>query len=479
LTTAFSPLAAGFPQAGRADWEALVEKTLKGAGAESLVLPLADGLRLLPLYPAAETTWPRLDRAGAPDGRPWDIRAPVTASEPATANAGLMADLEGAAASLLLIIDPTGARGVALSSAQTLGDLLQGVLVEIAPIALDARFLGPTAADWLNVALKGSPAAAPQFHLDPIAAFAAEGLSPGPIESHLIAAADVAARLVAIYPKAGLFRAGGEVVHEGGGSPAQELAFVLASALTYAKAMGRSGLTSEAAFSGVVLGLAADADPLMTVAKFRAARLLWSKMTRACGVEYPSVIEGRSSQRMLTRASAWTNLVRLTVAAFAAAVGGADALALGAFSDALGAPTDTARRLSRNIQLILMEEARIGAVSDPAAGSGALETLTLDLARAAWAEFNQIEARGGLIGALRDGWIARRVAQAREALAEDIASGARAIVGVTGFKAPAEAAELIEIDPTPRVSAAAPDPRKPGPDSHCPPLAAIRLESLA
>jgi len=180
---------------------------------------------------------------------------------------------------------------------------------------------------------------------------------------------------------------------------------------------------------------------------------------------------------MLTRADAWTNLVRLTSAAFAGAVGGADAIVIGAFTDALGLPTAFARRMSRNLQLILMEEGHVGAVADPAAGAGALETLGADLARAAWAGFNAIEAAGGVVAALREGVIAQRVKAATADLAAGLADRSLRVVGVTDFRAgeaPAPTTALAEAVPV-----AAPDPRLPGPDSHCPALTPIRLEDLA
>jgi methylmalonyl-CoA mutase len=170
---------------------------------------------------------------------------------------------------------------------------------------------------------------------------------------------------------------------------------------------------------------------------------------------------------MLAAKDAWTNMIRLTAAGFAAAVGGADAVVLGAFTDAIGLPTAFARRQSRNIQLVLMEEAHVGRVADPAAGAGYLEALTDEIARAAWAEFQAIEAQGGIIAALTSGHVARLVETAKAARPEP------KIVGVTAF--PPEKDAPVEIErATPR-PAEAPSPRLPGPDSACPPLRPMRL----
>ena len=471
-------LAADFPPAARADWLALVEKTLKGAGLASLAGRTPDGLAVEPLYTADDApvaaAFPTAPRDGE---RAWDIRAAIAHPDPAHANAQILEALAGGASSILITIDPAGVEGVAIGSGQALEGLLEGVALDIAPIALDAGFLGAGCAEWLAAAAKASPAAGPAFHLDPLTAFAATGASPGPIESHLIAGAGLAARLAETYPKASLYRASGRVVHEAGGTPAQELAFAAAAALSYAKALVRAGLAIEAAFARVTLGLAVDGDALASIAKLRAARLIWTRITGACGVAGRARIEALSSRRMLTRADPWTNLVRLTAAGFAAVVGGADAVVLGAFTDAIGLPTAQARRLARNTSLILMEEAHLGRVADPMAGTWAVEALTADLARAAWTRFTAIEAAGGLAEALRAGLIVGQIDEARANLKAALACGETKIVGVTDF--PGGAVGAVAIEPDAKISAQAPDPRLPGPDSHCPALVPIRLEALA
>jgi methylmalonyl-CoA mutase len=160
-------------------------------------------------------------------------------------------------------------------------------------------------------------------------------------------------------------------------------------------------------------------------------------------------------------------MIRLTAAGFAAAVGGADAVVLGNFTDALGLPTAFARRQSRNTQLVLMEEAHVGRVADPAAGSGYIEALTDEIARAAWAEFQAIEAAGGIVEALASGHVARQVEAARAARPEP------KIVGVTAF--PPEKDAPPEIERATPKPVDAPSPRLPGPDGHCPPLRPMRL----
>lgn len=467
--TDLTALAAAFPAVTAADWRALVEKTLKDAPFDSLTRTTAEGLPIAPLYEGADRS-PAFPLRPFDAERPWDIRARITHPDPVRANADLMTDLEGGAASALIRLDPTGAAGVAVGSAEGLARVLDGVMLELAPVALDAGFLGPKAADWLAAAAKGSPAAKLFLHLDPLSAFAEAGESPGPIESHLVSAATVARRLAESYPDAGLFLASGRVVHEAGGGEAGELAFAMAAAVAYAKALVRAGLPMQDAFARTVLGLSADADYFATLAKLRAARRLWARITAACGVTATPRIEARSSHRMLAAHDPWTNMLRLTAAAVGASIGGADSIVLGSFTDALGLPTAFARRQSRNTQLVLMEEAHLGRVADPGAGSGYVEALTDEIARAAWTAFQAIEAKGGLIAALADGHIAAETARVREAR---VAGGPLKIVGVTAFPQPDQAP--VEVERATPKAVEAPSPRLPGPDGRCPPLKPIRL----
>jgi methylmalonyl-CoA mutase len=458
-------LAGDFPPATEADWRRLVDKTLGEAPFESLAKTTAEGLPIAPLYgqadrPAAPARQPAADRA-------WEVATLTAHPDAARANAELLADLRGGAAAAVVRIDPTGEAGVAVGSERDLARALDGVILELAPVGLDAGFLGPQAADWLSAVAKSSPGALLRFHLDPLSAFAAAGASPGPIEAHLISAANVAVRLAETYPQAQLFLASGRVIHEAGGGEALEVAFAAAAAVTYAKALVRANLPMADAFGRITLGLSADADYFVTIAKLRAARAVWARIAAACGADPTARIEAKSSRRMLAARDAWTNLIRLTAAGFGAAVGGADSVILGAFTDALGRPTAFARRQSRNAQLVLMEEAHIGRVADPAAGAGYLEALTDQIARAAWAEFQAIEAMGGIVAALGNGHIFSKVEAAKAARPEP------RIIGVNAF--PPDKETPVEIELAAARPVEAPSPRLPGPDSACPPLKPIRL----
>jgi len=458
-------LVAAFPPAQRADWLALVEKTLAGADFDTtLTSRTADGLIVQPLYTADDATpSPAQRRAASADPtRPWDLRTLIDHPDPVRANADALADLTGGAASVVVKLDPSGVQGVAVGGQDDLARVLDGVLLDLAPVALDAGLMGGPAAAWLAALAKGAPAAPLAFNLDPLSAYALVGAAPMALSE---SAAQMAS-LAQTYPKATLYLASGVVVHEAGGAAAQELGFALAAALAYAKALAAAGLALPSAFQGVALSLAADADYFLTLAKFRAARHLMTRLAEACDVALTPRIEARSSRRMLAKLDPWVNLLRLASAAFGAALGGADVIQLDAFTQPLGHPSSLARRQARNIQLVLMEESELGRVADPAAGSWFLDRLTDQIARAAWTQFQIIEGEGGALAALASGRLAAEVADARNRLAADIAAGKPPLIGVTKYlNADVSAVEVETVDPAPFA--------KPYPQGSAPPPAAF------
>jgi methylmalonyl-CoA mutase len=467
-------LADDFLDQSEAAWLRLVEKTLKGAALDSLIHTTADGIEIQPFYGPEPSAHPPLGPVAKPGQHGnWDIRALCQAPNAAEANRLLLADLYGGAASALVVVDNGQGDGVTLRDAADLAQVLDGVIIDLAPVALDAGFLGPLASDWLARAAKAAPQAPLAFHLDPLGAFARAGASRGPLAAHVASAAQAAARHHPTYLQASLFLASGRVVHEAGGSDVQELAFMTAAAVAYAKAGVKAGLTLQTALKGVVLGASIDAEYFTGIAKLRAIRLLWDQLTNAFGVEAPAVIEARSSRRMLSKMDSATNLIRLTVSNFAAAVGGADAIALDAFTQPFGAPGDLARRQARNIQLVLMEEAHLARVQDPGRGAWFIEDYSRKLAHAAWRQFQDIEGRGGLVCALIDGSFAEGIAAVRAHRRAAFESKTAKLVGVNLHPNAADAPPPPVVC-EPAAVERAPDAGHEGADDHCPALSPIR-----
>lgn len=463
------PLADDFPPGDAAAWMALVNKTLEGQDFDRrLVSRTFDGLGVQPLYTAANGGPPLAGAARGPytEGR-WDIRARVLHPDPIAANLAALEELNGGAGSLLISVDPSGETGVAVGSAADLDVLLEGVFIDLATVALDAGAQGVAVGQWLQD-LGEARTLRPKLalHVDPLSNFAESGLAAGGITAQIEAAAGLAERGVAET----VFLASGQVVHEAGGGEAAELGFAMAGALSYARALIDLGRPQAKAFGAVALGFAADGDFFMTMAKFRAARAIWTRITgAAAGLPLPAVIEARSSRRMLSTLDPWVNLLRLTSAGFGAAAGGADSIVLDAFSQPLGRPTQFARRQARNTQLVLMEESRLGQVADPAAGSWHLESLSRALARAGWAFMQAIEAAGGAAAALENGLVADAVRATRTAREAAIATRKSGLIGVSEFPDLSEAGVDLDLaDGTP-FAKPAPAPLL-GPDSRCPPL---------
>lgn len=467
-------LSSDFPASTLQDWRARAEKSLKGEPFDSLITRTADGLSILPLYAADPDRSSLRARPGRAEDplRPWDLRTLINHPVPGRANEHALEALTGGSASLLVKLDDTGETGVAVGSQDDLARALDGVLLDLAPVALDAGFMGAEAANWLAVLAKGAPEAPLAFHLDPLSAFAREGRSHGPVAAHVNAAAQAGARHAGAYPRASLFLASGRFVHEAGGTEAQELGVMAAAVVAYLRALEAAGIAPAEGLKRIVLGLSADARYPVQIAKLRAARALWARIAGACGAGAPAVIEVRSSARMLADRGVHNNLLRLTAAAFAGAVGGAQAVVLDPFTAPLGGDNPLARRQARNTQLILMEESHLGRVADPAGGAFFFEQLTGDLARAGWTAFQAIEAEGGLAAALLSGSLSDGVATARESLIAATRDGSAPILGVSLYPADEDP---VTIDPRPAHAVPAPDIRQAGPDDACTPIAPIRL----
>jgi methylmalonyl-CoA mutase len=197
--------------------------------------------------------------------------------------------------------------------------------------------------------------------------------------------------------------------------------------------------------------LAADADQFLTIAKFRSVRKLWARVEQACGLApAPAHVAAETAWRMMTRRDPSVNILRSTIAVFAAGLGGADAITVLPFTAAIGLPDRFARRIARNTQLVLLEESHLAKVSDPTAGSGGIEDLTQQLCGAAWSLFRDIEKAGGAAAALEQGLIQSKVAATRGEREKNIARRKDALTGTSEFPNIHEAAvHVLEVAPHP------------------------------
>ncbi|MFJ9152081.1 methylmalonyl-CoA mutase family protein [Streptomyces sp. NPDC102270] len=435
-------LAAEFPDANLDQWHSLVAgvlrksgKEVSGAAAEdALSTALEDGLRTRPLYTAHDTApdpgfpgFAPFVRGARPEGNTtggWDVRQRHAVAD----NSAVLTDLENGVTSLWLV---AGEGGIPVAS---LGAVLDGVHLDLAPVVLDAGGQFQAAAEELlrlhdergidHKAVRGNLGA------DPLGHEARTGEELG-----FAQVVPLARRCAEEYPGLRSLTVDALPYHEAGGSAAQELGASIATGVAYLRGLTEAGLSVEQACGQLEFRYAATADQFLTIAKLRAARRLWARVAEVCGVPGAGAQAQHAvvSPVMMTRRDPWVNMLRATIATLAAGVGGAEAVTVLPFDHALGLPDAFARRVARNTSTILVEESHLSRVIDPAGGSWYVERLTDELAEAAWRFFRTIERDGGQAAVLRSGRIRTDLATTWAQRSKKLATRREPITGVSEF----------------------------------------------
>ncbi len=447
-------LAADFAPATYDDWRKLVDGVLKGAPFEKLVGKTYDNLRIDPIYRRARDAAPIAGRAQA---APWQIMQRIDHPDPAAANAQALHDLENGATGLQLeFAGGPGARGFGIADAttETLARVLEGVFFD-AGIAIALHpVLGRDNAGMNLAGLVEARGFEPanvdiRFNYQPLSTMAVRGATAAPWPEMAPPFAKMIRELMGRGFKGPFALADGRPVHDAGGSEAQELAFALAVGVAYLRALEAGGIALDVASAAISFRLAADADQFLTMAKFRALRLLWARIEQSCGLTpRPVFIAAETAWRMLTQRDPYVNMLRATLATFSAGLAGADSITVLPHTLALGLPNVFARRAARNTQLVLLEESNLAKVADPAAGSGGIEALTRELCEAAWLMFQEIEKAGGVFAALEQDLIQKKVAATRAAREANIARRKEVLTGASEFPNLHEA-HIAVLDATP------------------------------
>lgn len=432
-------LAADFAPATYEDWRKLVDGVLKGAPFEKLVSKTYDGLTIEPIYRRARDVAPI---SGRPAAAPWQIMQRIDHPDPAAANALAIHELENGANGLEIeFAGGPGTRGFGLIDAapETLKRLFDGIFVDAGiSIALHPVIGRGNAGETLAALIEQrrvDPAKVDlRFNYQALSTMAVRGRAPAPWSEMAKPFAGVVGGLMKRGFRGPFVLADGRAVHDAGGSEVQELAFALSLAVAYLRMLEDGGIGLDAARTAISFRLAADADQFLTMSKFRALRLLWARVEAACGLApKPTAVAAETAWRMLTQRDPYVNMLRATMASFAAGLAGADAITVLPHTLALGLPDAFARRVARNTQLVLLEESNLAKVSDPAAGSGGIESLTQALCEAAWALFQEIEKAGGVFAALEQNLIQRKVAATRAVREANIARRKEELTGATAF----------------------------------------------
>jgi methylmalonyl-CoA mutase len=446
--------AAAFPAPSEAQWRARVDAVLKGADFErKLVHRTHDGIAIQPLYAARKDVQPV---TGARAGQHWSVAARVDHPEPEAAARQAIEDLEGGA-DMLALAFPGGlaARGYGLpcETAADLDAALAGVRLDLIGLRLD-----PAPAGRLNALMvaalverrKLNPAQVDiDFGIDPISSLTARGHAPWDWASMGDRLAETVTALAARGFRGPFLTVDLRPYHEAGAGEAQELAAALAQGVLYLRALEARGVALADAFQGISFVVPVDAEQFLGIAKLRALRKLWERIAVWSGAApEPAVIHAETSWRMQTRRDPHVNILRTTIAAFAAGVGGADSVTVLPFTAALGLPEAQARRLARNTSIVLMEESNLWRVADPAAGSGGVEALTDALCAKAWGLFQEIEAEGGLLVSLGLGKLQARIGEVAASRMTAIATRKEPLTGVSEFAHLAEVApEVLPVKP--------------------------------
>lgn len=444
---AATPLALAQPEDrhSREEWEAATAAVLRKARKltdedpdaavwDRLTHTTLDGIAIPPLGVAGgpePSVRPR--RAGA-----WDIRALVSNPDAKLANEEALVDLDGGVTSLWVAVDET----------TDLPAVLDGVLLDLAPVVLDAPTVPTEAARaLLAYAAERGVALHPDSNLgaDPLGAMLRD--LPLAVEEAIGELRDLAVQAKEAGVRAIVVDA--TAAHDLGASDVQELAWSISAGVAYLRWLTDHGLDLVDAANLIEFRYAATDEQFPTIAKLRAARQLWASVLQHSGLAEDVVVEQRqhavTSRPMLSKYDPYVNMLRGTVAAFAAGVGGADAVTVLPFDSALGQPELFGRRIARNVSHLLIDESHVAVVADPAGGAYAVEQLTADLAAAAWTAFQQLEEE----------WEAGRdLTEFRERIAatvaereRQVARRTRPLTGVTEFPNLAEQLPAREPDP--------------------------------
>jgi methylmalonyl-CoA mutase len=453
-------LAAEFPTPTRQDWRALVAGVLAKSGLAAdadpelaLASTTYDGIQIKPLYTADDAPYPlaataspgqypfvRGGRADAEVAVGWDVRQRHGGADAAATNEAILTDLENGVTSIWLTV---GDGGVAVAD---LGRALRDVYLDLAPIALAAGAdTGAAAAAFLDLARSRQVAAtdlAGTLGADPIGWAAHTGTT-----ADLTGLADLV-RSAHAYPRLRAITIDGTIYHDAGAGAADEIAVTASAGVAYLRALTAAGLSVDDALDAIEFRYAVSDDQFESIAKLRAARRVWARVAElsdAAPAHQGQRQHAVTSAAMMTQRDPWVNMLRTTIACFAAAVAGADAVTVAPFDAALGPADDFSRRIARNTQSVLHDESSLARVTDPAGGSYYVESLTDQLARTAWDRFTALERAGG---ATDRAAVAALIAPTRAQRDDDVAHRRFPVTGVTEFPLVEERSPARVVSPT-------------------------------
>ncbi|WP_245705315.1 methylmalonyl-CoA mutase family protein [Alteribacillus persepolensis] len=442
------------------EWQDRAEKSLKGKTVEEALYTKTDeDIMLKPLYRKKDRDrllhkntmpgqFPHIRGMRTAPQR-WNVTQSIWERTPKRANEEIKEGLQKGQHAIRIRWNDTvtkrkgmnhqpSASGVLVTDVADMVTLLQGIDLETTPLHLETGAdplplfaMWTSALDIIGVSSpRGSVAA------DPLGNWLVAGHLPAPVDTCFDHAAQAASWCRDNHIPVQTMLVSSEPYHNGGASAVEELAYSMACATTYVRELHKRGITIEDSAASLLFRFSAGSNFFMELAKFRAARALWSNILQAFGMEEEKrvmTLHGITSSRTKTALDPYVNILRAATEAFAAAAGGADDVEVTPFDAAFQRPSTFAKRIARNTQTILQEEAFIGSTIDPAGGSYYVEQLTHELAEKAWELFQDIEADGGMIQSLLSGKPQELIKNKRQLKEKQIDKQKRVLVGANKY----------------------------------------------
>ncbi|HWI27174.1 MAG TPA: methylmalonyl-CoA mutase, partial [Stellaceae bacterium] len=477
---------AEFPEKTLAEWRALAEKELGGAGLDSLTWQTPEGIAVKPLYTALDLekletlgTLPgfppylRGPRATMYANRPWTIRQYAGFSTAEESNKFYRENLKAGQMGLSVAFDlathrgydsdhprvvgDVGKAGVAIDSVEDMKILFDGIPLDKMSVSMTMNgAVLPVLAGYIVAAEEqGVPKEklSGTIQNDILKEFMVRNTYIYPPTPSMRIVADIIEYTAQHMPKFNSISISGYHMQEAGATAVQELAFTLADGLDYVRAALSKGLQIDQFAPRLSFFFCIGMNFFMEIAKLRAARLLWARLIKRFDPKNPASLALRThcqtSGVSLTEQDPYNNIMRTTIEALAAVLGGTQSLHTNSFDEALALPTPFSAKIARNTQLVIAEESGVSQVVDPLGGSYYVESLTHAVAEAAWALIEEVEALGGMTKAVESGMPKLRIEESAARRQARIDRGEEVIVGVNKYRSETpDKVELLDIDNT-------------------------------
>ncbi|MGD2090056.1 MAG: acyl-CoA mutase large subunit family protein [Candidatus Aminicenantes bacterium] len=445
------------------EWKTTVEESLKGASFEKLITHTYEGINLQPIYTKrgwhpqpihGQPGFAPFLRGTIPGGylsQPWEICQEIPTSLAQSFNEALKKDLQRGQTSIHLLLDlatqkgldsdtaaaeEVGKGGTAISTWQDLSTALANIDIEKYPLHITAGFSGLEVIMMLNAFLKERGKEIKRvkgsIDTDPLGYMVTHGDLPISLESAYDRMSLVTKWACQQAPFLKTIGVSGLPYHNAGADAVRELAYVLATAVEYIDQLLERGAAIDDIAGQMRFTFGIGPFYFMEIAKLRAARVLWAKIIETCGGSSQAqkiTIHARTSSYNQTKYDPYVNMLRTTTEAFSAVTAGLDSLHTNPFNEVFGSSDEFSRRVTRNTQVLLLEECRLDQLIDPAGGSYYVEKLTHEVCQKAWDKFQEIEAMGGMFKALQKGFPQDETAAVHEKRKQDIINKKSIIVG--------------------------------------------------